>query len=131
VATHSAAHHLVPYSRNLTDRQLDAIRESDGMVGVNFQAGSIRPDGRDDADTPLDFILRQIEYLVERLGIDRVGFGSDFDGATMPQELGDVSGLPRLIDRLRQHGFDEESLAKLAYQNWLRVIRNTWKGPES
>jgi len=36
VATHSNAHALCPVARNLTDRQLDAIRDSDGMVGVNF-----------------------------------------------------------------------------------------------
>ena len=126
VATHSNAHALCPSARNLTDRQLDAIRESDGMVGVNFHVRFLRPDGRGDANTSLDLIVRHVDHLVERLGIGRVGFGSDFDGATMPSDLGDASGLPRLIDALRQHGYDEASLRRLAYENWVRVLQRTW-----
>lgn len=127
VATHSSAHALCPVTRNLTDRQLDAIRESDGMVGVNFDVGFIREDGENNADTPLSVIVRHVDYLVERLGIDRVGFGSDFDGAKMPLELGDAAGLPKLMAQLRQAGYDEASLRKLAYENWLRVLEHTWQ----
>ncbi|BBL78163.1 hypothetical protein RxyAA322_00170 [Rubrobacter xylanophilus] len=58
VATHAGAHALCPASRNLTGRRLDAIRDSDGMVGVNFAAGFLRPDGCDDEDTPLEEIAR-------------------------------------------------------------------------
>jgi len=72
-------------------------------------------------------MVRQIDYLAERVGIDRVGFGSDFDGAKVPRELGDVTGLPKLIAALRRHGFDDAALRKIAYQNWLRVLRKTWK----
>jgi membrane dipeptidase len=127
VATHSAVHAICPATRNLTDRQLGAIRASDGMVGVNFEVSVLRPDGFDEPDTPLTVLVRHIDYLVERLGIDRVGFGSDFDGATMPNELGDVAGLPRLLALLAQHGYDAASLRKLCYENWLRVLRQTWR----
>ncbi|MDW8214755.1 MAG: dipeptidase [Roseiflexaceae bacterium] len=127
VATHSNAHAICPSPRNLTDRQLDAIRDSDGMVGVNFHVGFLRPDGQRNADTPLDVVADHIVYLVDRLGIDHVGFGSDFDGALMPHDLGDVAGLPRLLETLRHRGFDEPSLRKLAHENWLRVLRKTWR----
>jgi membrane dipeptidase len=126
VATHSNAHSLCPTTRNLTDRQLDAIRESDGMVGVNFAVAFLRPDGRDDADTPLEVVARHVEYLVERVGLERVGFGSDFDGARMPSELDDAAGLPRLLRHLRGRGYDDDALRKLAHGNWLRVLRKTW-----
>ena len=128
VATHSNAHALCPTARNLTDRQLDAIKDSDGMVGVNFAVAFLREDGRDDADTPLDTVVRHVDYLVGRVGIDRVGFGSDFDGATVPKEIGDVSGLPNLLAALRDHGYGEVELRKLAHGNWLRVLRRTWDG---
>ena len=126
VATHSNVHVLSPSTRNLTDKQLDAIRESDGMVGVNFHVGFLREDGASEADTPLDVMVRHVDYLVERLGIDRVGFGSDFDGATMPREIGDAAGLPNLIAALRRGGYDEAALRKLSHENWLRVLRKTW-----
>ena len=128
VATHSNAHALCPTPRNLTDRQLDAIRDSDGMVGVNFAVAFLREDGRDDANTPLETVVRHVDHLVEKVGIDRVGFGSDFDGARVPKAIGDVSGLPKLLAVLEEHGYGEGELRKLAYENWLRVLRKTW-GP--
>jgi len=127
VATHSNAHALCPSTRNLTDRQLDAIRDSDGMVGVNFAVAFLREDGRESADTPLETVVRHVDYLVEKLGMDRVGFGSDFDGARVPIEIGDASGLPNLINALRERGYDEPALRKLAHENWLRVVRRTWR----
>ena len=126
VATHSNAHALCQATRNLTDKQLDAIRESDGMVGVNFAVSFLREDGKSNRDTPLEVILRHLDYLVERLGMDRVGFGSDFDGATMPSEIGDVAGLPKLLGALRAHGYSDTELRKLAHENWVRVLRKTW-----
>ncbi len=126
VATHSNAHALCASSRNLTDRQLDAIRDSDGMVGVNFAVSFLREDGSRNPDTPLSTLIRHIDYLMERVGPERVGFGSDFDGATIPAAIGDVTGLPRLIAALRAHGYDDATLERLAYRNWLRVLRLTW-----
>jgi membrane dipeptidase len=127
VATHSNAHALCPASRNLTDRQLDAIRDSDGMVGVNFAGAFLREDGGESVDTPLATVVRHVDYLVERVGIDRVGFGSDFDGAKVPKELGDVSGLPVLLAALRAGGYDQKALEKVAHGNWIRVLRTTWQ----
>ena len=127
VATHSNAHALCPTTRNLTDRQLDAIRDSDGMVGVNFAVAFLREDGQDEEDTPLEILARHVDYLVERVGPDRVGFGSDFDGAKVPRDLGDASGLPRLLAVLRERGYADAALEKLAHRNWLRVLRATWR----
>ena len=128
VATHSNAHTLCPASRNLTNWQLDAIKDSGGMVGANFAVGFLREDGGESEDTPLETVVRHVDYLVERVGIDGVGFGSDFDGAKVPKELGDVSGLPGLLAALRAGGYDDTALEKLAHGNWVRVLRATWQG---
>jgi membrane dipeptidase len=127
VASHSAAHALTPRTRNLTDRQLDAIGETGGLVGVTFAIYDLSPDGRLEGDLPLSALVRHIEYIAGRIGIDHVALGSDFDGATIPQEIGDVTGLPRLLEALRQAGFDEAALRKVAGENWLRILRDTWK----
>lgn len=127
VATHSNVHAIAASTRNLLDKQLDAIAESDGMVGLNFAVGFLREDGQPDADTSLETMVRHIDYLVERLGIDRVGFGSDFDGATIPRAVGDATGLPKLRAALRRGGYDEPALRKLGYENWIRVLRQTWR----
>ncbi|MET0527450.1 MAG: dipeptidase, partial [Microvirga sp.] len=126
VATHSNAYEVCQHSRNLTDRQLAAIRESRGMVGVNFATSFIRPDGRRNDDTPLEEMIRHMDHLIEHVGVDGVGFGSDFDGATIPAEIGDVRGLPRLVGAMRRHGYDEATLRKLCYENWVNVLERTW-----
>lgn len=128
VATHSNAYSLCASTRNLTDPQLDAIAASDGMIGLNFAVNFLREDAVREASTPLEVMVRQIDYLVERVGIDRVGFGSDFDGVLVSQEIGDVSGLPRLMSSLRERGYDDRALRKLAQENWVRVLRKTWGG---
>ncbi|MFS8046520.1 dipeptidase [Rhizobium sp. BR 314] len=128
VASHSNAHTLCPHSRNLTDKQLDAIGESNGLVGINFGVLFLRDDGVKNADTPLDVLVRHVAYIAERIGIDHVALGSDFDGTTIPQALGDAAGLPKLIDALRAHGFDDQAIAKIAHENWVRVLEQTWGG---
>lgn len=97
------------------------------MVGVNFHVAFLRSDGRLDADTPLAEIVRHLDYIVDRIGIDHVAFGSDFDGATMPRELADVAGLPRLLGALRDRGYDDDALRRLTHANWVRVLGQTWK----
>jgi membrane dipeptidase len=127
VASHSNAHALTPTPRNLTDRQLDAIRDSGGVVGVNFAVGFLNEDGGDSAATPISRIVDHFRYLVERMGVDHVGFGADLDGARVPDAVGDVAGLPSVVDGLRSAGFDDAALGKLTHANWLRVLGATWK----
>jgi membrane dipeptidase len=126
VATHSNAHALCAATRNLTDEQLDAIHDSGGVVGVNFAVGFLREDGHNDAGTPITEIVRHVDYLAERMGIDHVAFGSDFDGALMPEELGGVAGLPKLVAALGAAGYDDDAVAKITHGNWLRVLDATW-----
>src|SRR4029079_219746 len=122
VATHSNAHALCASSRNLTDAQLDAIGSSAGVVGVNFAVSFLRADGGRDPATPLVEIVRHVDYIAERIGVDHVAFGSDFEGAAVPDELGGAAGLPKLVEALRATGFDHEAVAKITHGNWLRVL---------
>jgi membrane dipeptidase len=62
------------------------------------------------------------------VGIDHVALGSDFDGAAIPDEIGDVTGLPRVLEALCGAGYDDDALAKIAHGNWLRVLREVWRG---
>jgi len=126
VATHSNAHALCPSSRNLTDRQLNIIRESRGMVGINFAVGFLNEDGAKDANRGWEPMLRHLEHLIERLGEDHVGFGSDFDGAEIPAVMGDVAGLQGLIEAMRAKGWGEALIRKLAHENWLATLERTF-----
>ena len=126
VATHSNAHALCPHSRNLTDDQLRAIAESDGMVGLNFAVAFLREDGKMIADVPLTQMLRHLDHLMSILGEDRVGLGSDYDGAVVPEDVTTIADLPRLRDAMTSHGYSEQLVRKLCHENWLRVLEKTW-----
>ncbi len=127
VCSHSAVHAICPSPRNLTDKQIDAIQESGGFVGVNFHTGYLRPDGSSDAaTTTIAHIADHVDYLCERIGPKYVGFGSDFDGATMPADLRDAAGLLKLISELSRRGYDDATLHGLAFENWLRVLDRIW-----
>ncbi|WP_237478553.1 dipeptidase [Lichenibacterium dinghuense] len=126
VASHSNVHALCASSRNLTDRQLDAIRESRGLVGLNFATAFLRPDGAMRADTDLDVMRRHLDALIERLGEDGVALGSDFDGAVVPSAIGSAAGLPALFAHLRGAGYGEPLLRKIASENWLGLLERTW-----
>ncbi|WP_150496425.1 dipeptidase [Roseibium aquae] len=125
VASHSNAHALCASARNLTDRQLDAIRESRGLVGLNFHVAFLREDGQHRSATALDVIARHAAYLVERLGEDHVGLGSDFDGCMPPADLKDVSRLQYLLSAFRNAGMTDAMVEKIAWKNWLRVLEET------
>jgi membrane dipeptidase len=127
VASHSNAHSLSPNSRNLTDAQLDEIGRSGGIVGITYHAGMLTAAGGVDPDVPLTRVIDHVDHVVGRIGIDHAGFGSDFDGATVPAELGDAAGLPRVVEALRGRGYAEADVVKLAHENWLRVLTATWK----
>ncbi|HZS30193.1 MAG TPA: dipeptidase [Gaiellaceae bacterium] len=127
VATHSNVNALCASSRNLTDAQLDAIGSSHGVVGINFAVSFLREDGHNDADTPLAEIVRHAAYIAERIGVDHVAFGSDFDGALVSAELDGIAGFPRLVDEFRAAGWDDEAVAKLTHRNWLRVFGEIWR----
>lgn len=126
VATHSNAHAICPHARNLTDDQLRMIADSDGMVGLNFATGFLRPDGQMVDDAPLELMLRHLDHLIGILGEDRVGMGSDFDGAVVPKEIGDLAGLPNLRSAMQQHGYNIELMEKLCWGNWMSLLRRTW-----
>ncbi len=75
---------------------------------------------------PLSIMADHVDHLVEKLGIDGVAMGSDFDGAQMPDDLRDAAGLPKLIAELQGRGYDDDALRKIAHGNWVRVLRETW-----
>jgi membrane dipeptidase len=127
VASHSAAHALCPTSRNLTDPQLEAVGASGGLVGIVFACPFLRADFADDSDTPLDLIAQHARYVADLTGVEHVGLGSDFDGATIPAEVGGVEGLPRVLEALTRVGFSDAEVRAIAWGNWRRVLGEWWR----
>lgn len=122
VATHSNVHAICASARNLTEWQLGAIRDSKGMVGLNFATGFLNPAGTAAGGADLDMMVRHVDALLEALGEDGVGLGSDFDGAPIPAAIGDVSGLPKLIEAFAARGYGRGLIEKIAWKNWIGVL---------
>ena len=127
VVTHADVYAICPSTRNLTDDQIDAVAASGGVIGINFEMINTHPRAQLDPDAPLAQIAAHIDYIANRVGIDHVAFGSDFDGADMTRKLNDAGDFPALIEELRHQGYDQRALEKIAHQNWLRVFKATWR----
>ena len=98
------------------------------MIGLNYANGFLRADGRWQSENGLDSMLRHLDHLMKHAGEDHVGLGSDFDGARIPSQIGDVTGLPRLTAAMASHGYGEALVSKLASDNWLKVLERSWGG---
>ena len=125
VATHSNAHTLCPSPRNLTDNQLKAIAKSGGVVGVNFAPCFLAENGMLSSSVSLEVLIAHVNYLVRVVGEDGVALGSDFDGVMMPDEIGDVTGVPKICVALEKSGMQSSTIEKIAMNNWIRVLRET------
>ena len=121
VATHSNAHAVTASTRNLTDKQLAAIKASGGLVGLNFGCAFLRPDGIKNPATGIEDMLRHLDHLLARLGEDGVALGSDFDGTLIPIFISDASGLPKLTAAL-EASYGASLTEKLTWGNWQGLL---------
>jgi membrane dipeptidase len=127
IVSHAGVYAISSCSRNLTDAQIDVVAGSGGLVGVVFACFFLRPDFANDPDTPLELIVEHVRYIADRVGVEHVAFGSDFDGATIPLELADVAGYPRLLEALARDGFTPSEIRAIAWDNWRRVLNTWWR----
>ncbi|HSP10222.1 MAG TPA: dipeptidase [Candidatus Dormibacteraeota bacterium] len=146
IASHSNARAVFDVHRNISDRQLQAIGATGGVIGVNLLPGIVN------AEKPtMEGVLEQVDHLVEVVGIDHVGLGPDFiadyfrerypDSSRLMQEGIDAraeipglvrsSDLPRFTEALVDHGYSELQVRKILGENFLRVFRNVMGVPNN
>ena len=118
VASHSCCKAICGHPRNLTDSQLKAIGDCGGVVGLNFFAEFLA-DGGTYTDT--DMVVRHLEHIRDKAGIDALAWGSDFDGFDNKIEFEDYSGFGRLLSALEGH-FTDYEIEKICNGNFLRVF---------
>lgn len=122
VATHSNAYAVCPATRNLTDAQLQAIGDTGGMVGLNFGTIFLSEAGWNTGRAVIDDMLRHLDHMITLAGEDRVGLGSDFDGAPLPQGITSAADLPRLVEAMDRHGYGAALIDKVCHGNWLAFL---------
>lgn len=121
IATHTGVTGVAPHWRNLDDRQIRAVADSGGVVGVIFAAIFLRRRG---GPSNLDMVLEHLEHLIRVGGEDVAALGSDYDGAIVPPpDLRDGLAWPRLVQRMLERGWPEARIRKVLGANFLRSFR--------
>ncbi len=75
----------------------------------------------------MEVLITHLDYLIEKLGEEGVTLGSDFDGCTVPREIGDCSGLPILTKAMLDAGYGVELVRKITSANWISLLERTLK----
>ncbi|MDD4515305.1 gamma-glutamyl-gamma-aminobutyrate hydrolase family protein [Massilibacteroides sp.] len=119
IASHSSVRALCDHPRNLTDDQIKAIAARDGVVQVCLYAGFINEDAE---KASLSDAIRHIDHIVNLVGIDYVGIGSDFDGDGELIGCRSSNELINITVRLLKAGYSEKEIQKLWGENLLRVM---------
>jgi membrane dipeptidase len=122
VATHSCMKTLCDHPRNLDDEQLEVLRETGGVVQVTMVSNFLRPRARGQDLSTVD-IADHIDYAVQKIGIDHVGIGTDFDGGGGVKDFHNAAQAPRMTAELVRRGFRHEDIQKIWGGNFLRVLR--------
>jgi membrane dipeptidase len=103
--------------RNLQDRQLKAVAEAGGVVGICFVPPFL-------GGTPsLKRVAEHIAYAAELIGVEHVGLGSDLDGTELPADIEGLQSLPLLWQELAAAGFSAPEIELIAGENFRRLLR--------
>lgn len=121
VASHSNCYALCPHLRNLKDEQIKALADKGGVIGITFVPNFLTQEKR---KTTVGDVAKHIDYLVEKVGVDYIGLGSDFDGTgVLPIGLEGVDKVPNITGKLLDRGYKEKDIKKILGENFLRVFK--------
>lgn len=136
LASHSNARALSNAPRNLTDEQLFAIRDTNGLVGLNAFNLFI---SQNRSEQDLEHFVNHASYIAEKIGVEHLGFGFDFfeflstdsmksysdQDDSLIHGLEDCSKVPNLLEAMRKAGFTERELEMIARENWMGLVART------
>jgi len=153
ISSHSGAMAVAKYQRSLTDQVIKAIAQSGGVCSINMVGAFIDTSNPDIVTT--DMVFRHVDYMANLVGIDHVGFGSDyipnvnFTASVIQTPMGQsvfpdggyttkvgAKGFPTpapyqivaaLVDKMLENGYSEEDCGKFLGGNMYRVFNQVWK----
>ncbi len=124
VASHSNARALSPHRRNLTDDMIRAIADHGGVTGLNFMPEFLHQDTIS-KQSRIDLMVQQARHIVNIGGKDVLCIGTDFDGFSGELEISGPDEMYKLFDGLKNGGFSEDDIEKIAWRNAQRVLLDT------
>ena len=117
IASHSNAKSVWNHTRNLTNEQITAIIENQGVIGLNFYEGFVG------GSRDLDMVRAHLDRILELGGAGNVALGGDWDGCDLIGDQPAIDSLPRLYEHLLLRGYEETVVQNLFYNNLMRVVR--------
>lgn len=117
ICSHSSSRALCDHTRNLTDEQMRALASSGGVAQVCLYSGFLKKGG----NATIDDAIRHIMHMIDVMGVDHVGIGSDFDGGGGLPGLEDASWFVTLTERLMAEGLSDDDLSLVWGRNFLSV----------
>ena len=113
LVSHTGVEGTCPGTRNLTDKHLQAIAASGGVIGIGYWDAAV-------CATSVEAIVKAIRYTADHIGVQHVALGSDFNG-TIHAPF-DVTGLAQLTEGLLKAGFSHDEIAAIMGGNVLRLL---------
>ncbi|MDD6160452.1 MAG: membrane dipeptidase [Oscillospiraceae bacterium] len=116
IASHSNARAVCDVTRNLTDEQITAIINNQGLIGLNFY--------RDFIGGTLDFdaVRRHLDHILDLGGSGSLALGGDWDGCETIDALPGITDLTALYEYLLKCGYAERLVCDIFYNNLMRVV---------
>lgn len=123
IASHSNCRDICDHPRNLTDDMIRALAEHDGVMGMNFAPAFVTKE-----KATVESLVDHIDHIVEIVGPDYVGLGSDFDGIGKPPVgLEDISKVPNITRVLVKREYSDEDILKILGGNHIRIFKKVLK----
>jgi microsomal dipeptidase-like Zn-dependent dipeptidase/gamma-glutamyl-gamma-aminobutyrate hydrolase PuuD len=119
IASHSSCRALCNHSRNLDDGQIKALAAKGGVIQICLYRNFINENPE---KASLSDAVKHLLHVVDLVGIDHAGIGSDFDGGGELAGCRAANELIQITMRLMAEGFDDENIAKIWGNNLMRVM---------
>lgn len=135
LASHNNCRALVPHQRQFDNRQIRAIIDRQGVIGVAFDNWMIRPGwtrgARDNERVTLAHVADHIDHICQHAGNSRhAAIGSDLDGGfgreQSPSDLDTIADLQQILEILSRRRYSDTDIAAIMHGNWIRLLREAW-----
>jgi membrane dipeptidase len=120
IASHSSCRDIADHRRNMTDEMIEALAAKGGVIHINFATGFINPGNS--AGATARHVVDHFDHAIRLVGAAHVGIGADWDGTSIPADVGDVTWLPTLTLELLKRGHGEEDIKMALGGSTLRVM---------
>ncbi|HEX9062814.1 MAG TPA: dipeptidase [Clostridia bacterium] len=119
LVSHSNAKKICNHVRNLSDEQIQAVKDINGVIGINFYPNFLNDSGK----ACISDIIKHIEHIISIAGDSNIGIGADFDGIEcLPCGITGTDSTELLLNELLKLNYNEDTVEKIMGKNMLRII---------